>query len=283
MGGTKSTEMRRAAQEEHNKIMRDYPTWYNVGLTTKGGDEYQLKLLDYPSSAPIDSSIKGKVDESVVGYQEGRVFLTGLLEAVNSTDDERVKNYLDRFLATTSKDDVFAEGEMLGQFGVAAFRRAIVSGGNFSDADREYIQKIITQINTPNAFADKDYLLAQTKKLAAFVDQKFRAGLSAQGVRLDLKTSKEFLTREKDEVGLAELNKAEQFYTAYSINPTKVTTVNRGNETLDPVAMRKQASDARAKGNNKLADVLEQLVKENQQSKDAAAKKATEAAAKARK
>jgi hypothetical protein len=283
MGGTKSTDMRRAAQEEHNKIMRDYPTWYNVGLTTKGGDEYQLKLLDYPSSAPIDSSIKGKVDESVVGYQEGRVFLTGLLEAVNSTDDERVKNYLDRFLATTSKDDVFAEGQMLGQFGVAAFRRAIVSGGNFSDADREYIQKIITQINTPNVFADKDYLLAQTKKLAAFVDQKFRAGLSAQGVRLDLKTSKEFLTREKDEVGLAELNKAEQFYTAYSINPTKVTTVNRGNETLDPAAMRKQASDARAVGNNKLADMLEQLVKENQQSKDAAAKKAAEAAAKARK
>ena len=283
MGGTKSTEMRRAAQEEHNKIMRDYPTWYNVGLTTKGGDEYQLKLLDYPSSAPIDSSIKGKVDESVVGYQEGRVFLTGLLEAVNSTDDERVRNYLDRFLATTSKDDVFAEGQMLGQFGVAAFRRAIVSGGNFSDADREYIQKIITQINTPNVFADKDYLLSQTKKLAAFVDQKFRAGLSAQGVRLDLKTSREFLTREKDEVGLAELNKAEQFYTAYSINPTKVTTVNRGNETLDPAVMRKQASDARAAGNEPLAKVLEQLIKENQQSKDAAAKKAVEAAAKARK
>lgn len=283
MGGTKSTDMRRAAQEEHNKIMRDYPTWYNVGLTTKGGDEYQYKMLDYPTSAPIDSSIKGKVDESVVGYQEGRVFLTGLLEAVNGTDEERVRNYLDRFLVTTSKDDVFAEGQMLGQFGVAAFRRAIVSGGNFSDADREYVQKIITQINTPNPFANKDYLLSQTKKLAVFIDQKFRAGLSAQGVRVDLDTSEKFLRREKDEVGLADLDRAKQFYTAYSINPNKISVVNRGNETLDPAAMRKQASDARAVGNNKLADMLEQLVKENQKSKDEAAKKATEAAAKARK
>lgn len=280
--GTEQTNLRRAAQAEHNQIMRDYPTWYNVGLTTKGGDQYQFDLLQYPTSAPIDATIKAKVDENVVGYNEGRVFLTQLLDAVNSTDEERVRNYLDRFLATTSKDEEFATGQMLGQFGVAAFRRAIVSGGNFSDADREYVQKIITQINTPNPFANKDYLLAQTKRLAEFIDSKFRAGLSAQGVRLDLDTSRKFLTREKDEVGLADLAKAEQFYTAYKIDTKKASVVNRGNEALNPDELRKKASDARAAGNDQLAKLLEQIIKENAKSKEDAAKKAREAADKAR-
>ncbi len=281
-GGTEQTNLRRAAQEEHTKIMREYPTWYNVGLTTKGGDEYQMQLLSYPTSAPIDATIKAKVDENVVGYTEGRAFLTQLLDAVNGTDEERAKNYLNRFLATTSKDEEFATGQMLGQFGVAAFRRAIVSGGNFSDADREYVQKIITQINTPNPFATKDYLKAQTKKLAEFIDYKFRSGLSAQGVRLDLDTAKKFLTREKDDVGLAELAKTEDFYRAYKIDTKSTKAVSRGNESIDPVAIRNRAKAARDAGNTLLAAELERILKSDQDAKDAAVKKAKEAAAKAR-
>jgi hypothetical protein len=276
--GTEQGNLRRAANEDHVKIMRDYPTWYNIGLTTKGGDEYQYDLQSYPTSAPIDATIKSKVDENVVGYQEGRVFLTGLLEAVNSTDDERVKNYLDRFLATTSKDDVFAEGQMLGQFGVAAFRRAIVSGGNFSDADREYIQKIITQINTPNVFADKDYLLSQTKKLAAFVDQKFRAGLSAQGVRVDLDKSEAFLKREGDQPGLATLEQTKQFYKAYNINPNKTTVATRDTSALDPTVLRERADAARAAGNEPLALEFEKDIDKLAKDKEDAAKKASDAA-----
>ena len=283
MGGTKSTEMRRAAQEEHTKIMRDYPTWYNVGLTTKGGDEYQLKLLDYPTSAPIDSTIKAKVDESVTGYNEGRTFLTQMLEAVNSTDEGEIRNYLDRMLITTSKDITYQQGEMLNQFGVAAFRKAITSGGNFSDADRIFVQKMITDINSLNPLRDKEKMLAQTKVLAEFIDQRFRSGLAAQGVRLDLKTSREFLTREKDEVGLSELNKAEQFYTAFKINPNKLEISNTGQQLLDPASLRKEIALARKNGANDLADRLEGFLKQIQKDADAAAKKATEAAAKARK
>jgi len=279
--GTEQGNLRRAANEEHVKIMKDYPTWYNIGLTTKGGDEYQFDLLQYPTSAPIDPTIKAKVDESVVGYQEGRVFLTGLLAAVESTDEARVKNYLDRFLATTSKDDVFAEGQMLGQFGVAAFRRAIVSGGNFSDADREYVAKIITQLNTPNPFANKDYLRSQTKKLAAFIDQKFRAGLTAQGVRLDLDKSEAFLKREGDQNGLETLKATRQFYTAYNINPNKTTVATRDTSTFDPAALRAAADRARAAGNEELAVSFEKDIATLAKDKADAAKKASDAAKKA--
>ena len=279
--GTEQGNLRRAASEDHNKIMKDYPTWYNIGLTTKGGDEYQYDLNQYPTSAPIDATIKAKVDESVVGYQEGRVFLTGLLAAVESTDEARVKNYLDRFLVTTSKDDVYAEGQMLGQFGVAAFRRAIVSGGNFSDADREYVAKIITQLNTANPFANKDYLRSQTKKLAAFIDQKFRAGLNAQGVRLDLDKSEAFLKREGDQVGLATLDATKQFYKAYGINPNKTTVATRDISSFDPEALRVAADKARAAGNEPLALSFEKDIAQLAKDKADAAKKASDAAKRA--
>lgn len=279
--GTEQGNLRRAANEEHVKIMKDYPTWYNIGLTTKGGDEYQFDLNQYPTSAPIDATIKAKVDESVVGYQEGRVFLTGLLAAVESTDEARVKNYLDRFLVTTSKDDVFAEGQMLGQFGVAAFRRAIVSGGNFSDADREYVAKIITQLNTPNPFANKPYLREQTKKLAAFIDQKFRAGLNAQGVRLDLDKSEAFLKREGDQTGLATLDATKQFYRAYNINPNKTTVATRDISSFDPEALRVAADKARAAGNEPLALSFEKDIAQLAKDKADAAKKASDAAKRA--
>ena len=279
--GTEQVALRRAANEEHVKIMKDYPTWYNIGLTTKGGDEYQFDLLQYPTSAPIDATIKAKVDESVVGYQEGRVFLTGLLAAVESTDEARVKNYLDRFLATTSKDDVFAEGQMLGQFGVAAFRRAIVSGGNFSDADREYVAKIITQLNTANPFANKTYLREQTKKLAAFIDQKFRAGLTAQGVRLDLDKSEAFLKREGDVAGLETLKATRQFYSAYNINPNKTTVATRDISSFDPAALRAAADKARAAGNEELAASFEKDIEQLAKASAEAEKKASDAAKKA--
>ena len=279
--GTEQGNLRRAANEEHVKIMKDYPTWYNIGLTTKGGDEYQFDLNQYPTSAPIDATIKAKVDESVVGYQEGRVFLTGLLAAVESTDEARVKNYLDRFLVTTSKDDVFAEGQMLGQFGVAAFRRAIVSGGNFSDADREYVAKIITQLNTPNPFANKPYLKEQTKKLAAFIDQKFRAGLTAQGVRLDLDKSEAFLKREGDQAGLETLKATRQFYSAYKIDPNKTTIATRDISSFDPEALRAAADKARAAGNEPLALSFEKDIAQLAKDKADAAKKASDAAKRA--
>lgn len=285
-GGTKSAEMRRAAQEEHTKIMEKFPAWYDVGMTTEGANQYQFRLMDYPTAAPLSSTVRGNVQTVVEGYAEGRVFLTSLLEAVNSSDESRVKNYLDRFLATTSKDDLFAEGEALGQFGVAAFRRAIVSGGNFSDADREYVQKLITQINTANPFKDKDFLLAQTKKLASFIDAKFRSTLAANGVRLDMDTSEKFLRREdvdgSNAAALENLERAKTYYRAFNINTNKVEKPVKPNEILDPAALNSQIETARSAGNDRLVKILEQIKKENIDAKEKARKKATEEAARAR-
>jgi hypothetical protein len=284
-GGTMAVEMRRANKEAHDKNMKDYPAWYQVGLTTQGANQYRLRMVE-PTAEPISESVRNDAQTVVEGYTEGRVFLTGLLEAVQSTDDDRVRNYLDRFLATTSKDDVWAEGQQLGQFGVAAFRRAIVSGGNFSDADREYVAQLITQINTPNVFANKDVLLAQTKKLASFIDAKFRSTLAAKGITLDLKASEEFLKREdrdgSSSQDLANLEKTKEFYKAYKIDPAKNTTPSRPNVILDVVEVRKQVEKARKAGNQRLVDLLEHTLKQNAEDKAKAAREAAAAAARAR-
>jgi hypothetical protein len=284
-GGTAAGEMRRAAKAEHEQNMLKYPSWYQVGLTTQGANQYQFRMVE-PTAAPISDTVRANVQTVVEGYTEGRVFLTGLLEAVNSSDEDRVRNYLDRFLVTTSKDDLFAEGEALGQFGVAAFRRAIVSGGNFSDADREYVQKLITQINTANPFANKDFLKAQTKKLASFIDSKFRSTLAANGVTLDMKTSKEFLKREdingSNAPALDNLEKAEKYYTAFGLDTTKTTNPGRPNAILDVAGIRTQIETARKAGNERLVRILENTLKENAADKAKAAKKAAEEAARAR-
>lgn len=284
-GGTAAGEMRRAVKMEHEQNMLKYPAWYQVGLTTEGANQYRFRMVE-PTAEPLSDTVRANVQTVVEGYTEGRVFLAGLLDAVKSSDEDRVRNYLDRFLVTTSKDELFAEGEALGQFGVAAFRRAIVSGGNFSDADREYVQKLITQINTANPFANKDFLMAQTKKLASFIDAKFRSTLAANGVTLDMKTSEAFLRREdingSNAPALSNLEKAKKYYTAFKIDPTKTTQPYKPNELLDVAGVRKQIETARKAGNERLVKILEQTLKENAEDKAKAAKKAAEAAARAR-
>jgi hypothetical protein len=285
-GGTKAVEMQAAAQDRHTQIMEKFPTFYEVGLTTEGGNQYQFRMLDYPTAAGISPSVRGNVQAVVEGYAEGRVFLTKLLEVVQSTDEDAIKNYLDRFILTTTKDDTFMEGEALGQFGVAAFRRAIVSGGNFSDADREYVQKLITQINSPNVFRNKDKMMAQTKKLAEFIDSKFRSTLAANGVRVDMKTSEAFLKREdidgSNSAGLDNLEKAKAYYRAYNIDDTKATKPSRGSETLDAAYIDTEIEAARKGGNTRYVKILENMKKEHIESKEKAVKKAKEEAARAR-
>lgn len=284
-GGTKAIEMKAAAKAAHDAKMKNYPAWYQVGLTTEGANQYRFRMVE-PTAEPINEGNRGNIQTVVEGYAEGRTFLTNLLAAVESTDDQRIRNYLDRFIVTTSKDDVYAEGEQLGQFGVATFRRAIVSGGNFSDADREYVKALITQINSPNAFKDKDYQLAQTRVLAKFIDSKFRTTLAANGVRLDLDTSEKFLKREdvngSNADALDSLEKAKTFYRAYGIDTNKTEKPSKPNAILDIANLDGQIKAADEAGNMRLKRALEQMKKEHIESKKRAAEKAAAEAARAR-
>ena len=140
---------------------------------------------------------------------------------------------------------------------------------------------MITQINSPNVFKDKDKMRAQTLVLAKFIDSRFRAGMAAQGVRLDLDKSEAFLKREGDQPGLETLNQAKQFYTAYKIDPKKNTIATRDNSSFDPAALRARADAVRKAGNEQLALDLEKDIAQLAKDSAEAAKKASDAAKKA--
>jgi hypothetical protein len=219
-GGTESEKLKEEAYGVFQKRKSEYPAAWGIGVFHAGAKEFQLDLNYRPTASPIDPAVRGKVSENIEGYAEAQSYLTQLNDVVNSTDDNKITNFLNRSLwtATTEAKKTVVTGDMMNQFGVAAFRRAIVSGGNFSDADREYVAKLITDINSAHVMKDKALLLAQTKALATFIDQKYRSTLAGKDIRFDIDTAKKFLTREEDTAGLAQLKKTEQYVNAFGIN-----------------------------------------------------------------
>ena len=219
-GGIESEKLK----EERNRVFKerklDYPARWGIGVFHAGAKEFQYDLNYYPSASAIEPGARGEVNKTLEGYAEAQTFLQELDNVVNSTDDNAITNYLNRSLwtASTAAKKTVVTGDMMNQFGVAAFRRAIVSGGNFSDADREYVAKLITDINSAHIKKDKDLFKAQTQALANFIDQKYRSTLAANDMTFDVDTAKKFLTREGDTAGLEQLKKAEQYTKAFNID-----------------------------------------------------------------
>jgi len=252
VGGTETAKAQDEAYNRHMNVMKEHPSWWQNGMFTQGASQYQYAMANRPTASPIDPSIRGKMQEEVTGYVEAQTFLSTLKKTVDSGDENAIRNYLDRMLWTTSDVGLQSTGEMLNQFGVAAFRRAIVSGGNFSDADREYVAKLITNINSLTPLRDKAQLQAQTKALASFIDGKYRATLSSYGVKIDLDTSRKFLEREGQTQDLETLDKAQNYYKMFNLDyRSKPTTIDTSKNT--PSGYLKLAEGAEKVGNYDLA------------------------------
>ena len=215
--GTARMEEEDKVFERQQKILESHPASWTLGIFSPGARQYQFDLQDRPSAAPISPSIRQKLQENIDGYSESQTFLTGFKKVVDGTDDNAIKNYLNRFQAITGDPESQIAGEMASAFGVASFRKAIVSGGNFSDADRMFVKDIVADINTKNPTKDKAYIQKQVERLAKFVDEKFRAGFKGANMEVDLPTSKKFLEREGDGEGLKKLAESEQFYRDFGI------------------------------------------------------------------
>ena len=247
-GGTESEKNKEERYAVFQKRKQDYPARWGIGVYHTGAKEFQVDLNYRPTASPIDPGSRSKINDTLEGYSEAQTFLQELDNVVNSTDDNAITNYLNRSLWTASESakKTVITGDMMNQFGVAAFRRAIVSGGNFSDADREYVAKLITDINSAHIKKDKSLFKAQTAALAGFIDQKYRSTLAANDMTFDIETSKKYLTREGDTAGLEQLKKAEQYTKAFNVdtkNNTKPEYDNTGLPSkLDEIAAGFEAS-----------------------------------------
>ena len=254
-GGSYSREQEQKVAEKQNDMKEKYPANWGLGVFHDGAKQYQFDLVRFPAATGLKGASVGKVQDTIEGYSEAQAYLMSLMDVVQSTDDNAITNYLNRSLWTAkeSAKGTTITGDMLNQFGVAAFRRAIVSGGNFSDADREYVAKLITDINSAHLKKDKALMIEQTNSLAKFIDSKYKAGLTSNNVRFDTKTAREFLTREGDTAGLQQLEKTEQYVRAFRLDDGR-PSITAGADY--PQRMLKAIEAAKAAGNDRLASQL---------------------------
>jgi hypothetical protein len=240
VGGTVRRTEERKAQEEQQKILESHPANFSVGVFTPGAKEYMVDLKDRPTSSPLTVAKQNGVNENLEGYEGGKSFLIGLKQAVESTSDNAVKNYLNRFALTTDDPNVVIKGELSKAFGVATFRKGIVAGGNFSDADRQFVQGIITEISSASMLKGKDWFRKQTQALGEKIDEMYKDKIVTNGGIIDYPTSRKYLEREGDQSGLAQLKKSEQFYYDFNLPvPGVITEKERASRIKSAVEAQK--------------------------------------------
>lgn len=241
VGGTMRREAEDKAFKFQQSILESHPANFSVGVFTPGAKEYMVDLKDRPTSTPLTVAKQNAVNENLEGYEGGKSFLIGLKQAVESGDDNAIKNYLNRFALTTSDPNIVIKGELSKAFGVATFRKGIVAGGNFSDADRQFVQGIITDISSASMLKGKDWFRKQTQALGEKIDEMYKDKIITNGGIIDYPTSRKYLEREGDQSGLAQLQKSEKFYREFNLPvPGELTQKERTERIKSAVEAKKQ-------------------------------------------
>lgn len=188
----KKDETKAAAdiREAKKQRLSDYPryqVWNHLGSNMPIDKKTGLAL------DPVDFDIKSlspgaqiAVNEANEGYNKAVDFMVNL----DKTLAERVKGdqgWLGRFRLTADNMKNYYSGELASVFGVATFRRGIVSGGNFSDADREFVKQAITYINTYALDLKPEDLKASLDALAVFVNNMYVRTLESNDMTFDSK------------------------------------------------------------------------------------------------
>ena len=240
VGGTLRRSEETKVRAEQAKTLEAHPANWSIGIFTPGARQYQYEMKN-PSVSPLTDKQKNELNDNISGYQTGKDFLVGLKKQVESTDENAVRNYLNRFVVTTSDGRVVIDAELAKAFGVATFRRGITAGGNFSDQDRKFVESIITDVASPHLLKGKDYMRKQTQALAEQVERIYSGNIKAYGGVIDYPTSQKYLEREGDQAGLAQLKGSKQFYYDFNLPvPGELTQKERTERIKSAVEAKKQ-------------------------------------------
>jgi hypothetical protein len=172
------------AKDAKQRKISDFPTigiWSHLGANVADPWKYNIRELD--------PSAKMTVNEANEGFRTSTDFLLRMSETL----EKRVKGdstWRNRFRVTAENMQNYFEGELASVFGVATMRRGIVSGGNFSDADREFVKSAITYLNTAALDMDADDLKASMNALSVFVNRMFVKKLEAYDMVYDPDSAK---------------------------------------------------------------------------------------------
>lgn len=211
-----SADVDKAKQQK----MSDYPTigiWTHLGANVKDPTKYKIPKLD-PNG-------RIAVNEANEGFNSATSFLVRLDDVLA----QRINGdtgWRDRFRLTAENMQSYFEGELASIFGVATMRRAIVSGGNFSDADREFVKQAITYINTAAPDMSPEDLKASMKALSVFVNRMFVNKLESYNMVYDPASAKAQAKLLRDDgydvpAQFVEktVNQTELFYRRFGVKP----------------------------------------------------------------
>jgi hypothetical protein len=168
----------KANQELTDRNRSDVAAYPRIGPFVHIGSEIIRKGKE-PSKYGIRAltpTAQNEVNTLAEGWIKSTDFILNMADTLEQRESLG-QDYSGRMRLFTKDLENWATGELQQVFGVATFRRAIVSGGNFSDSDRLFVQRAITYINTLDPVDNKEVFEASTNALAKFVDNMYRKSM----------------------------------------------------------------------------------------------------------
>jgi len=214
-----------------SRLVKEYPirgVYSHLGYNMRSKDG---KLMDPAElgTAGLDSAQKSEVDATYDGYLKATDYLIRL-DDISKRRNEIGGEWSQRFRVLAKDMENYFLGELASTFGVATFRRAIVSGGNFSDADREFVKAAITYLNTAAPDMSQEDLQSSTRALAVFINAMYQRGLESRNMRYAPENAQKQADayRELGDEGGArflegQIKDSEMFYNRFALKPTRDT------------------------------------------------------------
>lgn len=200
---------------EQGKAMDERFPDFGGGWMAAGRAKAFKLYPDDPAKALGDvriGGIKGASTEIVDTLSSLGSFMDSTMAIENALDERLEKGGVGLFdLLTLDKGDydAYTKGNVGEKILLASMRKAIVSGGNFSDADRQFVLESIAAINNLDPRKREPYLKSLNKTMAEMVMNMYDKKLKAQGVERHL----ELLTEDerKEAVSPTEIAFKERF------------------------------------------------------------------------
>jgi hypothetical protein len=176
---------------EQGKAMDDRFPDFGQGYMAAGRAKAFKLYPDDPGRALGDTRIPGiKGESKEITDTIGSIgsFMEGTM-AIESAIDSRLeegKGFFDRFTLTSDDYENIAKGNVGEKILLASMRKAIVSGGNFSDADRTFVLEAIASINTLDATKKEEYFKKLNQVMAGMVFKMYDGKLKSMGVERHL-------------------------------------------------------------------------------------------------
>lgn len=240
-----ATEAEKAATESSKAYPKVGGPWvhkgFNIAMEGKNPSRYGIR--------PLNEAQSNEVSDTVSGYNTAANFLVTLEDTLTKRDELVAggSDYKERFRLTAQDMLNYYTAEMASVFGVATFRKAIVSGGNFSDADREFVKSVITYLNTAAPDLSAEDLRDSMMALGTFINAMYARKLESYDMAYNPETARNMAAKLKADGYESEANQEydqiesfDKFYSKFGIKTKDGKIASRGPEFAAAVESARQ-------------------------------------------